>query len=168
MMRRCTPESINERIAASSLHTVRVQKARSASRRTETARLPAASLAWCATRKDWITNPGRYRQDRTRSRVMETKGISPNNASAWLDHLARRDRDRSARCGSRSSDIDARDDMVLLTTCAGRGLQSSQYSAPSARIGGLRRTGQISTRAASGFVSHHSPTMPRRLTLDAQ
>lgn len=75
MMRRCGPECINERMAASSRHTVRVQKARSASRRTETARLPAASLAWRAARKDWITNPGRYRQDRTRSRVIDTKGI---------------------------------------------------------------------------------------------
>jgi hypothetical protein len=65
MMRRCTPERRNDRIAASSRHTVRVQKARSASRRTETARLPVASLAWRAARKDWITNPGRYCQART-------------------------------------------------------------------------------------------------------
>jgi hypothetical protein len=57
-------------------HTVRVQKAQLASRRTETERLPVASLAWRAARRDWITNPGKYRQDRTCSRVMETKGIA--------------------------------------------------------------------------------------------
>jgi hypothetical protein len=75
MIRRCTPERINERMAALSRHTVRVQKAQSASRRTETERLPVASLAWRAARRDWITNPGKYLQDRPRSRVMETKGI---------------------------------------------------------------------------------------------
>jgi hypothetical protein len=76
MTLRCAPDSMKERMALSSLHTVRVQKARLASRRMETARLPAASSAWRATRKEWITNRGRYRQDRTRSRVMDTKGIS--------------------------------------------------------------------------------------------
>jgi hypothetical protein len=75
MTRRCTPERINERMAAWSHHTVRVQKVQSASRRTETARLPGASLAWRAARRDWITNTGKYRQDRTRSRVMDTKGM---------------------------------------------------------------------------------------------
>jgi len=45
IMPRCTPECIKERIAASSRHTVRVQKARSASRRTETERLPPERLA---------------------------------------------------------------------------------------------------------------------------
>src|SRR5215831_9839039 len=70
IIRRCTPDRIKERMAASSRHTVRVQKARSASQRTETARLPAAALAWRAARKDWIRNAGKYRQDRTRRRVM--------------------------------------------------------------------------------------------------
>jgi hypothetical protein len=40
------------------------------------ARFPVARLAWRAARKDWIRNPGKYRQDRTRSRVMDTRGIA--------------------------------------------------------------------------------------------
>jgi hypothetical protein len=40
IIRRCTPDCIKERMAASSRQTVRVQKARSASRRTATARFP--------------------------------------------------------------------------------------------------------------------------------
>ena len=39
----------------------RVEKAQSTSRRTETARLLAAALAWRTARKDWIRNPGKYR-----------------------------------------------------------------------------------------------------------
>ena len=76
MTRRCTPDCMNDRMAASSSHTVQVQNARSASRRTETARFPAARLAWSAERRDWIRNPGTYRRDRTRSRVTDTKGMS--------------------------------------------------------------------------------------------
>src|SRR5689334_14506182 len=83
MTRRCTPDCMKARMAPSSRHTVRVQKARSASRRTETARLPAVRLACRAERMDWITNPGTYRRDRTRSRVIDTKGIS--NGLALLE-----------------------------------------------------------------------------------
>jgi len=36
---------------------------------------PVARLAWWAARIDCIKNPSVYRQDRTRSRVIETKGI---------------------------------------------------------------------------------------------
>ena len=61
-------------MAASSRHTARVQKARSVSRKTETAKLPAAALAWRTARKDSIRNPGKCRQDRTRNRAMDTKG----------------------------------------------------------------------------------------------
>ena len=62
MIRRCTPSRIKERMAASSCHTVRVQNARSASRRTETARLPAARLAWACRansldREHWHVPP---------------------------------------------------------------------------------------------------------------
>jgi len=58
MMRLWTPECIKDRIAAPSRHTMRVQKARSESRRTETARLPGVRLAWRAARRDWIKNAG--------------------------------------------------------------------------------------------------------------
>ena len=61
---------------ASLRHTVWIQKARWVSRRTETARFPVAHLACRAERKDWIRNLGTSRQNRTRSRVMDTKGIS--------------------------------------------------------------------------------------------
>ena len=70
------PDCIQERIAASSRQTARVQKARSVSRTTGRARLPAAFLAWRAARKDWLRNSGKYRQDRTRSRVIDTKGVA--------------------------------------------------------------------------------------------
>jgi hypothetical protein len=76
------------RMAASSRQTVRVRKARSVSRRTETEVLPAASLAWQAERRHWIKNPGMYRQDRTRSRVMDTKGIG-NRAEALRQKVMR-------------------------------------------------------------------------------
>ena len=36
---------------------------------------PSRSLGLAAARKDWIRNAGKYRQDRTRRRVMDTKGI---------------------------------------------------------------------------------------------
>jgi hypothetical protein len=66
---------MNARMADSSLHTVRVQKTRPASRRTHTERLPAAALAWRAESSDWTMKAGKYRQDRTRSRVMDTNGM---------------------------------------------------------------------------------------------
>jgi hypothetical protein len=43
--RRCAPDRMKERIAASSIQTVRVQKARLASRSTEIPRFPTARLA---------------------------------------------------------------------------------------------------------------------------
>src|SRR5271157_339318 len=64
MTLRCGFDSMKERMALSSLHTVRVQKARLASRRTDTARLPGASLAWRAERKAWINKAGKYLHDR--------------------------------------------------------------------------------------------------------
>ena len=74
MTLRCGFDSMKERMALSSLHVVRVQKARLASRRTETARLPGANLAWRAERKVWIKKAGRYRHERTLRRVMDTNG----------------------------------------------------------------------------------------------
>src|SRR5262245_60489578 len=53
------PESMKERIAASSFQSVRVQKARSASRKSETAILVGAALACHAARNAWMRKAGR-------------------------------------------------------------------------------------------------------------
>jgi hypothetical protein len=82
MTLRCAPETMKDRIAASSDHTVRVQKAKPASRSVDTARLPAAALAWRAARNVWKRKAGRYRQDRTRRRVIDTSGMT---GFTWLD-----------------------------------------------------------------------------------
>jgi hypothetical protein len=63
------------RMAASSRDIVRVQKARSASRRTDTEMPPSARLACRAARMVWIRTCGRNAKADPRSRVMDTKGI---------------------------------------------------------------------------------------------
>src|ERR1700730_7757013 len=64
---------MKDRMAASFSQTVRVQKAFPVSRRTATARQPISDFACQAERSDWTNKAGRYRQDRTRTRGIDTK-----------------------------------------------------------------------------------------------
>src|SRR5580704_8492599 len=64
---------MKDRMASSFSQTVRVQKAFPVSRRTATARQPISDFACQAERSDWTKKAGRYRQDRTRRRVIDTK-----------------------------------------------------------------------------------------------
>jgi len=66
---------MNARIAASSVQIVQVQKVLLASRNTFAARLPGAAFACRDESSAYQSWPGKYRQDRNRSRVIETKGI---------------------------------------------------------------------------------------------
>jgi hypothetical protein len=62
-------------MAASSVHSERVQKVLCASRNMVTARLPLARRAWNADRNAATENPRRYLHDLTRRRVIETSGM---------------------------------------------------------------------------------------------
>jgi len=75
MTPRCAPASMKAFIAASDVHTVRVQYVFCGCRRTDTATFPSADFACCAERNDPIRNIGKNRHDRTRNRVTETKAI---------------------------------------------------------------------------------------------
>jgi hypothetical protein len=67
---------MNARIDRSSVHSVRVQNARWASLNRETARFPDAFFAARAERSEPSKNAGKNRNDRTRSRVIETGGMA--------------------------------------------------------------------------------------------
>jgi hypothetical protein len=74
---------MNERMALSSLHTVRVPEGKIGITKDGNGKASSpATLAWRGARKDRIRNPGRYRQDRTRSRVMDR---SANTSSAVIE-----------------------------------------------------------------------------------
>jgi hypothetical protein len=100
---RRAPDSIKERMALSSLHTVRVQKARLASRRMDTARLSRASLAWRAERKAWIKMAGRYRHEAGDGYEWhDTRGESqvPSTTIEWVWIVASQKRLTLARISS--------------------------------------------------------------------
>ena len=71
------------RIDRSSVHSVRVQNARLASLNTETARFPEAFFASRAERSEPSKNAGRKRNDRTRSRVIDTSGMAVPPKAKW-------------------------------------------------------------------------------------
>jgi hypothetical protein len=64
------------RIARSSFHNVRVQKTKFESFNSATARIPGAFFACRAERNAASKKTGKYRNDRTRKRVIETNGMS--------------------------------------------------------------------------------------------
>jgi hypothetical protein len=70
------PEVINFFIAASPVQIVLVQKVFRRSRSNLAARFPSARAACRADRKTYHANIGKKRQDRSRSRVMETRAIA--------------------------------------------------------------------------------------------
>ena len=73
--RPCASEPLNCFIAFSESHAVAVQKIFPGSRIVFTARLPGARRACISLRIAYQTNPGKKSHERSRKRVIDTKGM---------------------------------------------------------------------------------------------